>query len=265
MAKEDIKLRSVVNAPLTTKGSALTHAELDQNFIEIYNQLLSLSTSSYCDAYSNAVEYDNTIKNYVVYGGQLWKFINGTPATDVTPGTDPLTWIKVYATDLVHKKNQDTKLAEGTANEVSSQTIREMVDGTDGTSRVFIKKVTLTSADVLASNTSPFELIQGEIGKVINVLSAAIKTDFNTTPYATNKTVNIYAENSTSNMYELVDALAMDSDGIYKMIPITGNPAFSGGTQLKAGESIFFKTATGNPTAGDSDIIVYLTYTLEEY
>lgn len=105
MAKEDLKLRVTSNAPLTTKGSALTWAELDANWINIYNAFVALSQSSYVAAYDNAVEYDDTINNYVTYSSQIWKFINSTPATNVTP-TEGATWTKVYATDLVNRPLQ---------------------------------------------------------------------------------------------------------------------------------------------------------------
>jgi len=102
MAKEDILLRATSNPPLTTKGSALSWAELDANWIEIYNAFVALSQSSYVAAYDNAVEYDDTVNNYVSYSSQIWKFINSTPATNVTP-VEGATWTKVYATDLVNR------------------------------------------------------------------------------------------------------------------------------------------------------------------
>lgn len=128
MAKEDLKLRSLANPTLTAKGSELTWDELDQNFVELYNQLLLLSNSSFISAYNNAIEYNNTLNRYVIYGLQLWKFINATPQTDVTPGTDPATWEKAYATDLVHQINKDTKLDEGNANQVTAAEIRATID-----------------------------------------------------------------------------------------------------------------------------------------
>ena len=85
MAKEDLKLRVTSNAPLTTKGSALTWVELDANWIEIYNAFVALSQSSYVDAYSAAVTYDDTIKNYVMYNGQMWKCIAASPIIAITP------------------------------------------------------------------------------------------------------------------------------------------------------------------------------------
>jgi len=105
MAKEDILLRATTNAPLTTKGSALTFAEFDANWIEIYNALVSLSQSSNIPAYSASITYDDTLLNYVSYSGQIWKMVNVTPQINVTPGTDPTTWLAVYATDIIGKSS----------------------------------------------------------------------------------------------------------------------------------------------------------------
>ena len=99
MSKEDILLRETVYAPLTTKGSEFLFTDLDANFITIFNQLVALSQSSQVPAYSAAITY--SINEYVSYNSQLWRMINGVPQINVTPGTDPLTWLAVYASDLV--------------------------------------------------------------------------------------------------------------------------------------------------------------------
>src|SRR3990172_4675311 len=104
MAKEDLKLRVTSNAPLTTKGSALTWVELDANWINIYNAFLELSQSSYVDAYSASKTYDNTIDNYAMYSSQIWKCISSTPIIAITP-VEGANWTKKYATDLVGKNS----------------------------------------------------------------------------------------------------------------------------------------------------------------
>ena len=100
MAKENLLLRSVSNPPLTTKGSQLTSAELDANWIEIYNALKELSQSSYIDAYDNGVTY--VLDDYVMYDSQIWKCVTATVSA-VTPGTDATKWQEKYASDLVGK------------------------------------------------------------------------------------------------------------------------------------------------------------------
>lgn len=98
-------LRSTIFSPLTTKGSELTFLEEDDNFINAYKDLLSLCVTNYVEDFDSRL-YDNEYENYSKYGGRLWKFINATPGTGVTPGTDDLTWIEVFPTELAHKKYQ---------------------------------------------------------------------------------------------------------------------------------------------------------------
>ena len=107
MAKENLLLRSVSNPPLTTKGSALTLAEMDANWIEVYNALKELSQSSWIDAYDNAVNY--YLNDYVMYDSQLWKCVDAGAVLNVTPGTDATKWQEVYASDLVDKPRQYKK------------------------------------------------------------------------------------------------------------------------------------------------------------
>jgi len=99
MAKKDILLRDVSNPPLTTKGSALTFANLDNNFIELYNALVSLSQSSNIDAYDAAANY--YLDDAVMESNQLYKCIVTGPITATTPSTNPASWVEIYATDLV--------------------------------------------------------------------------------------------------------------------------------------------------------------------
>ena len=119
MAKEDILLRATSNPPLTTKGSALTWAELDANWIEIYDAFVALSQSSYVAAYSASVTYDDTIINYAMYSNQLWKCIAASPIIAITP-TDGVNWTKVYATDFVGRSQSYEIKRTITADEINS-------------------------------------------------------------------------------------------------------------------------------------------------
>lgn len=119
MAKEDLKLRVTSNAPLSTKGSALTWVELDANWIEIYNAFVSLSQSSYVPTYNASVTYDSTINNYVMYASQIWKCIAASPIIAITP-VEGVNWTKKYATDLVGKGQLQEKKITLTANQINS-------------------------------------------------------------------------------------------------------------------------------------------------
>lgn len=116
MAKEDFILRTTTNAPLTTKGSAISQVERDANWIALYNILVELSQNSTVSTYDAGVTYDDTVNKYVTYNGQLWKYINSTPATDQTP-SEGAYWTAVYASSIArHVKEYRACLTQTSTN-----------------------------------------------------------------------------------------------------------------------------------------------------
>lgn len=121
-----IILREETNPDLTTKNAELTFQELDTNFILIYEDLKALSGSGALPAWVVSTTYSQNV--VVSYDGLIWKYINPTPSAGVVPGSDPLFWVQLAPTELTHVQNTDTKLAEGTADEVSANEIRTFLD-----------------------------------------------------------------------------------------------------------------------------------------
>lgn len=259
MAKGDILLRTTTGSGLTAKGSALTHSELDANFIEIYNALVSLSQSSSVSAYNAGTEYNNTTSNYVAYASQLWKFINATPATGVTPGTDPTRWIPVYASDLAHRKNSDTYLDEGGANEVSAASLKLIDDEVTGNYAVRTAVANLTSAEVLAGFTTG-GVIKAHGGKKIRVLEvySAIVT-YGTTPYDTGVEMEYFFDGAGQALFK--DTKILESTAARKIAAEKVAPTGTTGTQISFGNADFrWRVKTADPLNGDSDIQIVLIY-----
>lgn len=125
---DTLVLRDTANPPLTNKQAVLDIADFDNNFIKIYNDFLALSVTNSVDAYNAGTIYDDTIVQYATFSGRTYKWINGTPGSGVTPGTDPLKWLEVFPTELAHRKNSDIVLAEGTSDEVTAADIRAFID-----------------------------------------------------------------------------------------------------------------------------------------
>jgi hypothetical protein len=109
-------------------------------------------------------------------------------------------------------------------------------------------KVTVTSAEILDAYDTPIELIAAPpSGFYIDPISITARFDYDSTPYATNTnglvkigsgTINGLIPLSTSN--SLMTKMALSGFG------------FSG--------AMTFTVEDGNPTAGDSDLIFYITY-----
>ena len=224
MAKEDIILRSTVNAPLTTKGSALTHAQFDANWIEIYNALVSLSQSSYVTAYDAAITYDDTILNYVTYSSQIWKMINATPQVNVTPGTDANTWVKVYATDLVGKSPF-----------------------------LYETKLTLTADDVNGGLSAPITIISSpQSGFFLEPISGSVAFNYGTIPF------------DATEMYIAFDGVSSALATIQNIQGATSFFRLantSAGDIVEATKIVASFDADGSSSPlGDSTIDIYLTY-----
>ena len=223
MAKEDIILRSTVNAPLTTKGSALTWVELDANWIEIYNQFLALSQSSYVDAYDNAVTYDDTINNYVMYSSQLWKCIAESPIIATTP-VEGVNWTKKYATDLAGRGPL-----------------------------LYETKVTLTAIQINSGFSVPIQLITEKgVGFFIEPISGAVKFNYGTIPFDAT-TAYIRTAGGTN-----VIATLTNIDGTADFFRAANTT--SGDIIENKPIEIYFNANGSSSPLGDSTIDIYLTY-----
>jgi len=239
MSKEDILLRETINAPLTTKGSEFTYADLDANWIEIYNQFVLLSQSSQVPAYSAAIEY--SIDEYVRHSSQLWKMVNGTPQTNVTPGTDPLTWLKVYASDMVQAP-------------------------VIGGATILTKEISLTSVQILTLNgvDSFLELIPNPgAGKYIDLIHSVLNLDFNSAHYEAFNSLEIGFTNvlgsGGSGLWEMDQGLRSEVSQVRRFE--NKFPAYSASDKyLVSADSLSLTTVGGAPTLGDSDIKINLTY-----
>ena len=113
-------------------------------------------------------------------------------------------------------------------------------------------KLTIASADVLTLNTTPITIVAAQgVGTVIEVLSAFVSIDFNTTGYATNTTLQV-VNNLTSDPQFDGDVLgALSSENL------TLTPSLS---SLTENQDLVVSVATNDPDSGDSDITVYVTY-----
>lgn len=124
-----IILRVTTSLGFTTKGSILTWVEEDNNFITLGNAIKALESlnSSNFDAYSSGTAYTiTTPATYVSYNSNIWQAVGAS--TGITPGTDITKWVLVGNGQFSHQKNRDAKLDEGSANEVTSTQLRNVVD-----------------------------------------------------------------------------------------------------------------------------------------
>ena len=122
-------------------------------------------------------------------------------------------------------------------------------------------KVVIASTDVLTSNGTPVLCIPAPpAGYAIRLGECSISLEFNTIAYATNLDVQLFTDTATimSKDVRVLDATA-STHRIFHNTTTTGGAT---DTELIESKGIYFKTKTGNPTAGDSDITLYIDYRL---
>ena len=117
-------------------------------------------------------------------------------------------------------------------------------------------KITIPTAQVLTLYTTPVAFgLTVPVGYYAQLLSAQMKATYGGTPYATNVTLEIG--------FPSVKAIFSDN-----VLGFNANAFFnmdfeSSGAQVSATDVVVSVNA-GNPTAGNSDLDIYLTYTLIE-
>lgn len=181
-------------------------------------------------------------------GGFKWG--NGTSTYTALP------YAGIYGdiVDVVSRTEQDAGIELVTYSLVYSDgTTRDLKNPTDVNS----VSVTLTPAQILASFTTPVQLIAAPgAGYVIAVESVTASIAYVSAAYATNTTQKISYTNGagaavTANLAAIVTATAD------KVVRVSGIEAE---TVLTANAAVVISTLTGNPTAGDSPLTVSVTY-----
>ena len=176
MNTDNLILRETDNLPLINKNDFLDNADFDGNFINIYNDFVSLQATDFVDAYNPSTNYQ--IGLYVVYDAKLWEAVDPS-FTGVTPGTNTDYWIDVFPTILAHVKNSDLKLAEGTANEVTASEIRAFIDaGLTSTTNLSITTHTPDSLKINSSTGADITLF-GSTVSLAGLLSSSDKIKLN--------------------------------------------------------------------------------------
>jgi hypothetical protein len=108
-------------------------------------------------------------------------------------------------------------------------------------------------------NTTPITIVGAVSGYAIEVISASVKIDFNTTAYATNTFIQLITNGATTAQYGggILNATVATTK---KLPEISTTSATT--TQLITKAALQVSTLTGDPTTGDSTVTVYVNYRL---
>lgn len=169
------------------------------------------------------------------------------PSTDHTDGTWSVN--DVYIGEL-YLNDTDQRLYIRTTNG-----ILEIATGGGELKRA---QITLTTAQVLALNSTPIEVVAGITGKEIQVVNASMHLKYNTTAYATY--VNMVLKASSAAAADIQARVSIDgttdSLGSFDL--------FSTKLNIVTGDALVVSVDGGNPTAGDSDVVVDVLYRITD-
>jgi hypothetical protein len=135
----------------------------------------------------------------------------------------------------------------------SKVTLDEIKTYSQPTNVILSEKVTVTSAEILDAYDTQVELIPAPpAGFYIDPISIVYRFDYDSTPYATN-TSGIIVLSDEGSVYD-IDLTRANSD-----VCKTSNSG-----DFVTDGAMLFTVEDGNPTAGDSDLIIYITYQIIE-
>lgn len=121
----------------------------------------------------------------------------------------------------------------------------------------------LTSAQILALNTTPIEVIPAPAaGVVVKVVSAICKITFATAAYATQTNIWLITDTATVEQGSFTAVLAATATKTQGFIP-QGTVA-AGGSQLIAAKSVKAFAPTADPITGAGTVKITVTYELIE-
>lgn len=191
------------------------------------------------------------------------KKVSFTLATDFSAqNTDFITSGMVKSLDGAKVTNASitgsTKLIDGTVTLAKLSTSLQAMVQVQGRSRATI---TIPTAQVLTLNSIPVLAVAAPgANKVVKVESWVAKITYNSVAYATNVTLELIFSGAGSAVASEATFLTRTANGTVNM-PIKTNSGISV-TQLLANTALYVKVSTGDPTAGNSDIVLYIDYSI---
>ena len=250
MPSSKTALETLIDNDITTNGTGdITGAKVNnvlKDIVESYQDVIQQLDTTAINALTptlNQIVF-NTDTNYLMqYNGSLWVslvavLIGNTAAINAsTPKEGQL---------FYNTTTKTLSFGDGVTH-VGVQT--------DECTCVKTVKVTLSSAQILNSNTTPVELIPAPgVEKVLLIHDMVVRYPDSTTPYATNTNGIVkYSSSSTSLFSSNIDLTDVLSDcEVFN--------ANKDSEKIAVNDSLIFTTETGNPTAGNGEFVIILTY-----
>lgn len=252
-------LRSATNTGMTTKGSALTHAEVDQNMIEAFEGIKKLNNTSAFSAYSGATVYNPD--DLVNYNNYLWKRIGAGTTTGVAPDSDPTKWQQTSPAELVHEKNKDTDMYVPAGGGLPASSIDSRSLWHVAQTKLRYKKVSLSKSQLQNLTTTPIEVVAalGD-GKIVVPVAVWCKLNYATTAWSDGTVIAV--RHADADVYLWMSDAVLESS-ISRIIYWTKKDISSGDnglSQLIVNKKLEVYVQGAPLTIGDASMDLYVEY-----
>lgn len=119
-------------------------------------------------------------------------------------------------------------------------------------------KLTIPTAEVLTLNSIPIEIVPApSVGYAIQILSASMRLVYNSAAYATNTVVVLTTVGAgTEEQFEFASGALTSTVDTFTIATNSANQS----EQIIENAAVQVEIANGDPTAGNSDIDIYITY-----
>lgn len=244
------------DATLRTFVSASGDWDFQGNALTNFNTFNGVNGSNSIDYNGNKLEVNNNgssiyLKGNAISSGSSDNLIFQVNAGGTTAGS--ITTAGVWG----FSNNRLTSVADPTSAQDAAT--KNYVDTNAGTSGLLKKTVTITSAEMLALNSTPKQLLAAAgAGNYYNVFKVVISVDYNSAAYATATGLIVeYSLGGTDIVGPGAAASGLTATGDYAWVgePDSTIPEINSAIQITA--------AGGDPTAGNSDFKITLYYTIE--
>lgn len=163
--------------------------------------------------------------------------------------------------DLPLDGTEDIEIVQsGVTRRCSTQDVADLAGGVG---EVVTVKVSLSSAEILALNGTPKELIAAPgSGKIIQPIATMYRYNYGTLTYNTNQTMQLYYNGFVGNTITNTLLSRTESAILRQGAISTTSLTYLTATQDIVNKAFMLSVQTGNPAAGDGTLDVYITYTI---
>lgn len=135
------------------------------------------------------------------------------------------------------------------------------INGDGSSGQILTSNTLISSAQILALNTTPIQLIAAPgVGYSYDVLNVYGKFTKVTNPYTTNNTLQIFFDNPPMVVF-MNNILLLGSTATRMYQFLRQNPSTStAASQISENSAVKINVLTGNPTAGDGTLTIYVSY-----